>query len=86
MNAPATPSEKRALLTVFQQHWENARHIKNERLSFTNIYAIVAAGILSLLQNRDGFIDVMRHCISLNGSFFNTQRMVQQYVVKAYMG
>ncbi|MBI3418414.1 MAG: alpha-glucan family phosphorylase [Verrucomicrobia bacterium] len=37
-------------------------------------------------QNCDGFIDVMRHCISLNGSFFNTQRMVQQYVVKAYMG
>ena len=36
-------------------------------------------------QNRDGFIDVMRHCISLNGSFFNTQRMVQQYVVKAYL-
>ena len=36
-------------------------------------------------HNRDGFIDVMRHCISLNGSFFNTQRMVQQYVVKAYM-
>jgi len=37
-------------------------------------------------QSRDSFIDVMRHCISLNGSFFNTQRMVQQYVVKAYMG
>jgi starch phosphorylase len=36
-------------------------------------------------QNRDGFTDVMRHCISLNGSFFNTQRMVQQYVVKAYL-
>ena len=36
-------------------------------------------------QNRDGFIDVVRHCISLNGSFFNTQRMVQQYVVKAYL-
>jgi starch phosphorylase len=33
----------------------------------------------------DGFTDVMRHCISLNGSFFNTQRMVQQYVVKAYL-
>jgi hypothetical protein len=27
----------------------------------------------------------MRHSISLNGSFFNTQRMVQQYVVKAYL-
>lgn len=37
-------------------------------------------------NNRDGFINIMRHCISLNGSFFNTQRMVQQYVVKAYLG
>ncbi len=37
-------------------------------------------------NNRKGFTDVMRHCISLNGSFFNTQRMVQQYVVKAYLG
>jgi starch phosphorylase len=35
-------------------------------------------------RDRDGFIDVMRHSIALNGSFFNTQRMVQQYVVKAY--
>ena len=35
-------------------------------------------------RERDQFIDVMRHCISLNGSFFNTQRMVSQYVVKAY--
>jgi starch phosphorylase len=26
----------------------------------------------------------MRHAIALNGSFFNTQRMLQQYVVKAY--
>ena len=36
-------------------------------------------------RERDRFIDVMRHCISLNGSFFNTQRMVSQYVVKAYL-
>jgi starch phosphorylase len=36
------------------------------------------------LQNRSGFIDVMRHAIALNGSFFNTQRMLQQYVLKAY--
>jgi len=33
---------------------------------------------------REGFISVMRHAIALNGSFFNTQRMLQQYVVKAY--
>jgi hypothetical protein len=49
-----TPSEKRTLLAIFAQHWENARHIKNERLSFTNIYAIVSAGILSLLQSVSG--------------------------------
>jgi starch phosphorylase len=35
-------------------------------------------------RDRDRFIDVMRHAIALNGSFFNTQRMVQQYVLKAY--
>ncbi len=33
---------------------------------------------------RTRFLDVMRHAIALNGSFFNTQRMVQQYVLKAY--
>jgi starch phosphorylase len=36
------------------------------------------------LQNRSGFIDVMRHAMALNGSFFNTHRMLQQYVIKAY--
>lgn len=31
-----------------------------------------------------GFIDVMRNCIAINGSFFNTQRMMYEYVLKAY--
>jgi starch phosphorylase len=35
-------------------------------------------------HNRDDFLDVMRHAIALNGSFFNTHRMLQQYVMKAY--
>lgn len=35
-------------------------------------------------QNRDGWLKVMRHAIALNGSFFNTQRMLLQYVLKAY--
>jgi starch phosphorylase len=35
-------------------------------------------------QKRDGFMQVMRHAIGLNGSFFNTHRMVQQYVTNAY--
>lgn len=35
-------------------------------------------------RERPRFIQVMRQAIALNGSFFNTQRMVQQYVMKAY--
>ena len=35
-------------------------------------------------QNRDRFIEVMRHAIALNSSHFNTQRMVQEYILKAY--
>lgn len=31
-----------------------------------------------------GFLEMMRHSIALNGSFFNTHRMIQQYVLKAY--
>ena len=35
-------------------------------------------------HDRLGFIEVMRHAVALNGSFFNTHRMLQQYVLKAY--
>jgi starch phosphorylase len=35
-------------------------------------------------RDRDRFIDVMRHAVALNGSYFNTQRMLQQYVLNAY--
>jgi starch phosphorylase len=35
-------------------------------------------------ERREGFLEVMRHAIALNGSFFNTQRMILQYVLKAY--
>ncbi len=35
-------------------------------------------------QDRDRFINIMAHAIALNGSFFNTQRMMQQYVLRAY--
>lgn len=35
-------------------------------------------------QERDRFLDIMRHSISINGSFFSTHRMLQQYVLQAY--
>jgi starch phosphorylase len=35
-------------------------------------------------RNRDRFTDVMRYAIALNGSFFTAQRMLHEYVIKAY--
>jgi starch phosphorylase len=35
-------------------------------------------------KDRERFIKIMRHVIALNGAFFNTQRMVAQYLHNAY--
>ena len=36
-------------------------------------------------RDRQAFMRAMYGAIAINGAFFNTQRMVQQYVVKAYL-
>jgi starch phosphorylase len=52
-----------------------------------SLYAQLEHVVMPLFyRDRPRFIQVMRQAISLNGSFFNTQRMVQQYVMKAYSG
>jgi len=35
--------------------------------------------------NREKWVEIMQLCIAINGSFFNTHRMVQQYVMSAYI-
>jgi len=35
-------------------------------------------------KDRDNWIRTMRSCIAINASFFNTNRMIQQYVLNAY--
>lgn len=35
-------------------------------------------------KERERFVEIMRHTIALNGAFFNTQRMVDQYLHNAY--
>jgi starch phosphorylase len=35
-------------------------------------------------KSRERYTEIMRNAIALNGSFFNSQRMMQQYVTKAY--
>ena len=36
-------------------------------------------------KDRERWMDIMQHSIAFNASFFNTQRMVQQYVLNAYL-
>jgi starch phosphorylase len=36
-------------------------------------------------KERAHYLEVMQHAIAINGSFFNTQRMIQQYVTDAYL-
>jgi starch phosphorylase len=36
-------------------------------------------------RDQERYVDVMKNAIALNGSFFNTERMVDQYVRKAYL-
>jgi starch phosphorylase len=35
-------------------------------------------------QQQENFIEIMRHTIALNGSFFNSHRMLNQYLIEAY--
>lgn len=58
---------------------------ENRQDDARSLYDKLEQIIVPMFYNeRDRFITIMRHAIALNGSFFNTQRMMQQYVLKAY--
>jgi len=51
-----------------------------------SLYSKLESVILPLYyRERREFLEVMKHAIAINGSFFNTQRMVQQYITDAYL-
>jgi starch phosphorylase len=51
-----------------------------------SLYGKLASDIIPMYyQQPERYTNVMRMSIALNASFFNTQRMVQQYVSNAYM-
>ena len=50
----------------------------------TALYDKLAVILEIFHRQRHAYLAIMRSAIALNGSFFNTQRMMQQYVVKAY--
>jgi starch phosphorylase len=55
------------------------------RRDAASLYDKLERVIIPMFQrDPDRFVEVMRHAIAVNGSFFNTQRMLQQYVLRAY--
>jgi glycogen phosphorylase len=51
----------------------------------SDLYRMLENFVLPLYSDRgDGWVRLMRSTIAFNASFFNTQRMLQQYVVMAY--
>jgi starch phosphorylase len=67
---------------------ENERAAKEEENGTTDadsLYSKMEQVIIPMFYgDRDRFIEIMQHAIALNGSFFNSHRMIQQYVLNAY--
>ncbi len=58
----------------------------NNEADADSLYEKLEHVILPMFYNEPHkYISVMQHAIALNGSFFNTQRMVQQYITDAYI-
>ncbi len=51
MEPKVSEVDRTMLEAIFKQNWENVRHIKNERLMFINTYAVISAGVLTLLNS-----------------------------------
>jgi starch phosphorylase len=57
----------------------------DDEIDRNELYNKLESWILPKYYNdRDNWIRTMRSCIAINASFFNTNRMVQQYVLNAY--
>jgi starch phosphorylase len=51
------------------------------------MYEKLERAILPVFYQRpEAWAGVMRNCIAINGAYFNTQRMVEQYAARAYLG
>lgn len=57
----------------------------NNEVDSNNLYKKLEESIIpQFYSDRESWIKIMQRCIAVNGSFFNTNRMVQEYVVNAY--
>ncbi len=68
-------------------HWAiGERNSQVHGANSDSLYEKLEQSIVPMFYGRrEQFIDVMRHAIALNGSYFNTQRMVHEYLIRSYM-
>jgi hypothetical protein len=50
-NKSAVDLDSTMFAAVFSENWQNARHIKSERISFLTTFSLISAGVLTLLQS-----------------------------------
>ena len=64
----------------------NFEPVGNDLEDSQDIYQKLEAEIIPMFySDREKWTSLMKHCISINASFFNTYRMVEQYIINAYM-
>jgi starch phosphorylase len=64
---------------------KTAHEESNDDVDRRDLYEKLESCILcKFYADRDNWVRTMRSCIAINASFFNTHRMVQQYVVNSY--
>ncbi len=57
----------------------------NDAQDLQDLYDKLEKIIIPMFYNqRDEWVNIMKHSIAINASFFNTHRMIQQYVTNAY--
>jgi hypothetical protein len=52
MSNETTNSDTSLLLTFIQEHWEEMRHVENQRLAIANLILILAAGTIAFIAQK----------------------------------
>ena len=65
---------------------ENRKEEISRSFDAACLYEKLETTILPMFYERkEHFVEIMRHAVAINGSHFNSQRMLQQYVSSAYL-
>ncbi|HXZ86263.1 MAG TPA: alpha-glucan family phosphorylase [Myxococcota bacterium] len=69
---------------AIERHPGHADDARDAALASESLYEKLELIILPVLAEPARFAEIMRNAIALNASYFNSERMLDQYVVRAY--